>query len=323
MNATLYLLAAYGTALAAAVLTVLAFGWIWGGTSFGEWGYHHLIAGLAADVVATIVVFGFSQAARNSSVYDPYWSVAPPLLLAYWIITAGEVPVERVLVALAITCVWAWQLTRNWALRWRGLADEDWRYSDIRRRSGRWFPLSDLFGIQMMPTLLVFGGMVPLYHATRATAPLNVIDMLALIVVVVAIAIEMTADSQLRTFIKQRAAGIEGIGARLRSGLRAHARHPNYFGEISFWWGIALFGFAASEARAWWLFGGAIAILLLFNFISVPLMNARGLARHDWYRQHMAETRALVPLPRGRQHLVAPALLAAAFAATTLYVLLA
>ena len=37
-----------------------------------------------ADVIATLVIFVFSRAYRNSSFYDAYWSVIPPLLLIYW-----------------------------------------------------------------------------------------------------------------------------------------------------------------------------------------------------------------------------------------------
>ena len=39
---------------------------------------------LIADALATLVIFAFSRAYRNSSFYDAYWSVIPPLLLAYW-----------------------------------------------------------------------------------------------------------------------------------------------------------------------------------------------------------------------------------------------
>lgn len=43
---------------------------------------HPLVEVLIADVVATTVIFGFSVAFRNSSWYDAYWSVAPPLIAA-------------------------------------------------------------------------------------------------------------------------------------------------------------------------------------------------------------------------------------------------
>ena len=45
-----------------------------------------------ADLLATVVIFAFSRAYRNSSFYDAYWSVVPPLLLVYWWSQAGRRP---------------------------------------------------------------------------------------------------------------------------------------------------------------------------------------------------------------------------------------
>ena len=45
---------------------------------------------LVADVVATLVVFAFSRAYGNSSFYDAYWSVIPPLLTGYWWSQSGS-----------------------------------------------------------------------------------------------------------------------------------------------------------------------------------------------------------------------------------------
>ena len=48
------------------------------------------------------------------------------------------------------------------------------------------------------------------------------------------------ADQQLRGWLETRR-----DGDILDVGLWAYSRHPNYFGENSFWWGLALFGLAA------------------------------------------------------------------------------
>ena len=40
---------------------------------------------LIADVVATIIIYAFSYGFKNSSFYDPYWSVIPPIITFYWI----------------------------------------------------------------------------------------------------------------------------------------------------------------------------------------------------------------------------------------------
>ncbi|MEI6251961.1 MAG: hypothetical protein WCP30_04070, partial [Mycobacteriaceae bacterium] len=66
--------------LAYVVAIAVAAAWLaWGPPTGRLW-----LDTLIADVLATCVVFGFSRAYRNSSFYDAYWSVIPPLLLAYW-----------------------------------------------------------------------------------------------------------------------------------------------------------------------------------------------------------------------------------------------
>ena len=52
---------------------------VWGPDSGHLW-----LDGLIADLIATLIVFAASRLHRNSSFYDAWWSVLPPLLAAYW-----------------------------------------------------------------------------------------------------------------------------------------------------------------------------------------------------------------------------------------------
>jgi steroid 5-alpha reductase family enzyme len=70
----------------------------------------------------------------------------------------------------------------------------------------------------------------------------------------------------------------------MAKGLWAYSRHPNYFGEVMFWWGLFLFGLAA-DLGYWWTIIGPILITFLFAFISIPLMEKRSLERRPGYRE--------------------------------------
>ena len=119
--------AAYVVALAVAAA------WLARGPGTGQlW-----LDALVADVLATLVVFGFSRAHHNSSFYDAYWSVAPPLLAFYWWAEGGAGSARSWLVAVVIV-VWAVRLTANWVSTFPGLHHEDWRYPMLRERAGRW-----------------------------------------------------------------------------------------------------------------------------------------------------------------------------------------
>ncbi len=278
------LAAAYAAALAAALAVARAL----------PPGVHPVAVAAAADLAATLVVFAFSVAFDNSSVYDPYWSVAPVPIALYWA-SAGEGGLRRAWV-LAIVCLWAARLTWNQLARWRGLDHEDFRYAELRARHGRaYWPLS-LVGIHLMPTAWVFLGLLPLWPAlSGAGRPLGALDVLAAAVAAGAVALEALADLQLRLFLLGR----RDPAAVLSSGVWAWSRHPNYLGEILFWWGLWLSGVAAAPAWAWTAIGPA-AITALFLTVSVPWMDRRMAAGHPAYAERLRTTPALLPWPRRR-----------------------
>ncbi len=248
-----------------------------------------------ADVAATLAIFGFSWRYRNSSFYDAYWSVIPPLIAVYWYCANEAAGVNGVRAALVIGLVWIWaiRLTANWATYWGGLHHEDWRYGLVRGRVHKSAALwVDLFGIHLFPTVQVFLGCLPIYAVmTLGHAPIGWLDVLATFVTLGAILIETIADLQLHAFTPSRK-----NGSFIQSGLWSWSRHPNYFGELMFWWGLMLFGIASAPAQWWWITPGALAMTAMFWFASIPLMDRRSIERREGYSQYMKLVSGLVPM---------------------------
>lgn len=252
---------------------------------------------LIADLLATVVIFGFSRRYRNSSFYDAYWSVIPPLLLVYWWwqgpLTVTDV---RCWAVAVVVVAWSVRLTGNWLAFFPGLQHEDWRYPMLRARSGRWAVLTDLFAIHVFPTLQVFIGMLPVYVAvTWVGRGVNWLDVVAFVVGIGAVTLEFVADRQLHRFTAQRSPG-----EVMQTGLWGWSRHPNYFGEFGFWFALALFGVATAPAQAWWLFAGAVVMLAMFLGASIPMMEERSLARRPAYADVVARVPRFVPRPPRR-----------------------
>ncbi len=276
---------AYATALVAALAV--------GAALFGR---HPIVVAALADVAATAVVFAFSWGHDNSSLYDAYWSLAPLPIAAYWASLNPDAPEARQLLALGLVCLWGLRLTANWWARWQGMHDEDFRYREIRQRSGRLYWPASFLSIHLMPTAWVFLGVLPLYPAlARPARGLGVLDVVATTVTAAAIALEAVADLQLQRFLRTRASA----EAVLDRGLWAYSRHPNYFGEVLFWWGVYLFGLASGPGWAWTGIG-AVLITLLFVLVSIPWMDRRMLSRHPRWARQLRSTSALVPWPRRR-----------------------
>jgi len=249
---------------------------------------------LAADTMATLVIFSFSMAFANSSVYDPYWSVAPPVIALYWLQTpgaSGGSPVRRAL-ALWLVIAWAARLTFNWARGWPGLHHEDWRYVELRAKAKLPYWLVSLGAIHYFPTLQVFLGCLPLYAVlVMGKRPWGTLDWLGVALTAGAIAIETVADEQLRRFRRS-----EPPGQICEDGLWAYSRHPNYLGELGFWWGLWLFALAAHPGWAWTVIG-PIAMTLMFMLASIPMLEERSLARRPGYAEHMRRVSRLLPWP--------------------------
>ena len=249
-----------------------------------------IIALLIADVVATIVVWAFGLLYENVSVYDPYWSVFPPVAFLLWAFYTGvwSLPVILLLVA---TWYWGWRLTRNWAITFKGIGHEDWRYTKYRSLHPALFHLINFFGLNMVPTLVVFAAMLPglkIYELNALNITPSLVGRVGVgfVICLSSATIQLIADKQSHDF---RAAH---PGEVCNVGLWKHGRHPNYFGEIQFWWGIWIM-YAALNGFDWFILG-PIAMTALFLGISVPLMEHRQLANKPDYAEYKKQTRLLI-----------------------------
>lgn len=246
-----------------------------------------------ADIAATVAIFVFSRLYKNSSFYDAYWSVIPPLIALYWTMAATAQGIDMTRAWLVVILVWLWgvRLTANWATFWPGLEHEDWRYGPIKTNAGKWNALADFSAIHLFPTVIVFAACLPIYAAVAMDArPLNALDYLAAAVTLIAILIELVSDIQLHRFLTHRKPG-----EIMKTGLWALSRHPNYFGEWLFWAGLALFGLAAVPSAWWWVLPGAIAMLVMFLLASIPMIDKRSVERRPEYQAHMARVSGFVP----------------------------
>lgn len=275
-------------------------------------GAHPLLVVAVADAVGTAVIFLFSLAFNNSSFYDPYWSVAPMVMVLYWSFDADQSGSDVIRQRVVAVLVWAWgaRLTYNFLKGWPNARHEDWRYVNIRKANGRRYWLVSFFGIHFAPTAWVYFGCLAFYPAFTSARPFGGADVFAALFTAGAIALEAVADRQLWKF---RRANPEP-GAIMKSGLWRTSRHPNYLGEISFWWGLYFIGVSADlrvvgerfapgwgHPTPWWTIAGPLGITLLFVFISIPMINKRHLARRPGYADHMRVTSALIPVGRKRR----------------------
>jgi steroid 5-alpha reductase family enzyme len=253
-----------------------------------------LLTAAAADGCATLVVFLFSLIFDNTSLYDPFWSVAPVPVAFFWAAAGGRgLQDGRTLVLLVLLLIWSVRLTATWVGGWGGLSHEDWRYRSRRSRGAVRYWVISFFGFHVFPTVMVFTGLLPLFYAFKSDRMgLSIADIPGFAVSLAGIFIEAAADTQLHRF--KRAAPLSG--SLVPWGLWKHARHPNYLGEILVWAGFSVSGFAASGNPA--LLLCFVPILVMFRTISVPMMERHLSSTKPGYVNYLESRRVFLPFPK-------------------------
>lgn len=246
--------------------------------------FDYRISLLLTDLAATVFVFIFSVIFENASVYDPYWSVQPIVILPAFAIAYG-VNLFGILLLVAVG-YWGLRLTINWAINFGNLTHQDWRYTMLSEKTGRFYPVVNLLGIHVFPTLVVYLCTLPAAVAIHDKVAFNPISCILLVLSIIAPTIQMIADIQMKKF---RKSGVKGF---CRIGLWKHGRHPNYFGEILMWWGIGLACVVAMKSN-WYLLCGALVNTIMFLAASIPMADKRQ-SRKEGFAEYKKETRVLI-----------------------------
>lgn len=244
--------------------------------------------------VASLIMYVFCVLFKNTSIYDPYWSVAPLVMTLLHIFRFGTFNFNSLLFSILVF-IYAFRLTRNWYLTYKGLdpKHEDWRYQKYRQSlSPIKFQIVNFFGLIFIPTYVVFAAFLPGIYFMNLSE-MTYLSFIGLTLMLLGPVLEFIADHQVHKFIKEN----YDRSKVCNIGLWKYSRHPNYLGELTFWLGIAL-TFLFSNISRWYFALGFIPMLLLFLFISIPLMEKHNLEKRPEYAEYKRHTSMLLILPR-------------------------
>jgi steroid 5-alpha reductase family enzyme len=105
---------------------------------------------------------------------------------------------------------------------------------------------------------------------------------------------EVVGDHQLARFIRNKKEGKTKIKI-MNTGLWRYTRHPNYFGEVTQWWGIWLI--VAGLPYGWVALLSPITITTLILFVSgIPLLESK-YADDKEFQKYKQVTSKFFPLP--------------------------
>ncbi len=234
-----------------------------------------------------VVLFLLALKRRDAGMADVGWGLA--ILLAVLAVFLWHQPAGmRAMLVLILVAVWGMRLTahvilRNWS------RPEDWRHARNRAAWGEWFPLKSFVNVFIARSALLTVIALPaLWIVTFGGPKLTWLDYLGLAIWVVGYMFETVADNQLVRFMKVPS----NHGRVLTTGLWRLSRHPNYFGELTMWWGLWVM--ALSVPGGWLTFVGPVLLTYWVLGRSIPLVESRMLDNAE-YRAYARRTSELLP----------------------------
>ncbi|MDA0330251.1 MAG: DUF1295 domain-containing protein [Gemmatimonadetes bacterium] len=227
------------------------------------------LCGLLAFVI-NWVVFVPSYLAQTERFFDlagslTYVTVIGTALLA----TAATDP--RSLLLAALVLVWAIRLGTFLFSR-INREGKDGRFDELKTSFSRFLGAWTLQGLWVFLTLACALAAI----TSEGVRPLGGAALVGALIWAVGFAIEVVADRQKRRFRTDP----ENRGRFIQSGLWAWSRHPNYFGEIVLWVGVAIIAYP--ELAGWQyvtLVSPLFVYLLLTRVSGIPLLEERAQAK--------------------------------------------
>lgn len=236
------------------------------------------------------VWFLISLLKKRNDVADVAWGLGF-ILLAWTSFALSPTATMRGLIAGVLVTLWGTRLAWHIHERHAG-KPEDYRYAAWRAAWGAWFVPRSYVQVYMLQGALLFIIALPLMLINSSAGnAFGALDMLGVLVWLFGFCFEAIGDAQLARFIKNPT----NKGKLMQSGLWAYSRHPNYFGEITQWWGLWLMALAIPFG--WMSVLGPLTITFLIVKISgIPLLEKK-MEANPAFAAYKKRTSLLIPLP--------------------------
>lgn len=227
-------------------------------------------------VVLILVLFGYmnlwfviSLLKKRNDVADIAWGLGF-ILIAWTSFFLNGNSNNRGLLLCILISIWGLRLAFHIYNRNKGKT-EDYRYLAWRQEWGDWFYIRSYFQVYLLQGFFLFLIALPVILANNAADfNIGILDGFGFLIWLIGFYFEVVGDAQLAKFIKNPA----NKGRLIQTGLWAYSRHPNYFGEVTLWWGIWLMTLSASNG--WYGIISPIVITFLILKVSgIPMLEKK------------------------------------------------
>lgn len=250
------------------------------------------VPSLYVTLVAFTAIWLLHVRYEDAGLVDYYWGPGFAVIawLELWL--SGTASLARIGFAAVVT-LWAARLTIQLVGRHLELREEDGRYATMRRKGGRHWWWRSLYKLFWLQALILWIVATPVHSVGNASADasLGLPGIFGYAMFAAGFAVEVIADAQLARHRHER----PDRSVVLDTGLWRFSRHPNYFGEIVLWFGLAIVAWDLSGTL--WAFAGPVILALVIRFVSIPITERHAAASRPDYAGYAQRVPALLPLP--------------------------
>lgn len=234
--------------------------------------------------------FVLSLVKKRNDVADVAWGLGF-LLMGWTSFFLGPAQGARGLLVGFLVSVWGIRLAWHIYRRNRGKV-EDYRYAKWRQDWGKWFYLRSYGQVYLLQGALLFLIVLPvLFINQSAGKAFGVLDFVGLMVWILGFFFESVGDAQLARFIKDSA----NKGKLIQSGLWRYTRHPNYFGEVTMWWGIWLIALSVPNSLIG-IIGPITITFLILKVSGIPMLEKK-MEENPAFESYKKRVSIFFPLP--------------------------
>lgn len=247
---------------------------------------------ILAGVLFVYMTFWFvlSLIKKRNDIADIAWGLGFILMSWFSLYLSGEYGLRSLIVCVLVS-IWGLRLAIHIYERNKGKM-EDYRYLAWRNEWGKWFYIRSYLQVYLLQGALLFLIVLPVLFINRSSqAELGLLDIIGVLVWLIGFYFESVGDSQLAKFIKDPL----NKGKLMQSGLWAYTRHPNYFGEVTQWWGIWLIALSASVS--WISIVGPLTITILILKVSGIPMLEKKMELNPEFAEYKRRVSKFFPLP--------------------------
>lgn len=245
-----------------------------------------------AIITLLYVTFWFivSILKKRNDVADIAWG------LGFFVVTfvtyfAFGMGTGRGLLVTILVLIWALRLSLHIYSRNKGKL-EDYRYKKWREEWGKWFYVRSYVQVYLLQGLLMLVVVSPAVIVNiYKGGDLNILDFIGVAVWILGFIFETVGDYQLTRFVSDPL----NKGKIMKSGLWRYTRHPNYFGEVTQWWGVFIIALSVSYGLVG-IVGPLLITFLIVKVSGIPLLEKKMEGNKD-FEKYKRRTSIFFPLP--------------------------